>query len=99
MNPYIIEYAFIFAWDSLDTQGGRSRNLLFDYTQNIKDFFNGNLSLNCSNTSGLENENINIKRKLIKVVDVLGRKIIPKSNTPFIEIYNDGSVEKKVIIE
>ena len=99
LNPYILEYAFIFAWDSLDTQGGRSRNLLFDYTQNIKDFFNGNLSLNCSNTSGLENENINIKRKLIKVVDILGRKIVPKSNIPFIEIYDDGSIEKKIIIE
>ena len=38
-------------------------------------------------------------KKLIKVVDIIGRKIIPKSNTPFIEIYDDGSVEKKVIIE
>ena len=56
-------------------------------------------SLNCTNTSGLINENVNIKRKLINVVDILGRKTVPKSNTPFIEIYDDGSIEKKIIIE
>jgi hypothetical protein len=38
-------------------------------------------------------------RKLVKVVDILGRKIKPKTNTPFIEIYDDGSTEKKIVVE
>jgi predicted RNase H-related nuclease YkuK (DUF458 family) len=38
-------------------------------------------------------------RKLEKVVDILGRETKPQTNTPFIEIYDDGSTEKKIIIE
>tara|TARA_B100000700_G_scaffold226944_1_gene250517 strand:+ start:78 stop:1391 length:1314 start_codon:yes stop_codon:yes gene_type:complete len=42
---------------------------------------------------------INTNRELKKVVDILGRDINPEKNKPFIEIYNDGTVEKKIIIE
>ena len=38
-------------------------------------------------------------RKLEKVVDVLGRDVNPQPNTPFIKIYDDGSTEKKIVIE
>ena len=38
-------------------------------------------------------------RKLDKVVDILGRETKPQTNTPFIEIYDDGSTEKKIVIE
>jgi len=41
----------------------------------------------------------NSNRKLEKVVDVLGRETKPKANTPFIEIYDDGSTEKKLVVE
>ena len=37
-------------------------------------------------------------RKLLMIVDFLGRETIPRSN-PFIEIYDDGSVEKKLIVD
>ena len=42
---------------------------------------------------------VNLNRKLIKRIDFLGRKIKPNPNTPFIEIYDDGSIEKKIVIE
>jgi len=46
-----------------------------------------------------ENENINT-RKLIKRVDVLGREVKSTSkNGLFINIYDDGSTEKKVLFE
>ena len=32
----------------------------------------------------------------MKTIDFLGREIRPKPNIPFIEIYDDGSVEKKI---
>ena len=38
-------------------------------------------------------------RKLDKVVDILGRETKPQTNTPFIEIYDDGSTEKKIVVE
>jgi len=38
-------------------------------------------------------------KELLKVTDILGRKIKPQPNTPFIEIYDDGTVEKRIIIE
>ena len=38
-------------------------------------------------------------RKLEKVIDILGRKTKPHQNTPFIEIYDDGSTEKKIVVD
>ena len=42
---------------------------------------------------------INPNRKLEKVVDILGKETKPQTNTPFIEIYDDGTVEKRIVIE
>ena len=39
------------------------------------------------------------KRNLLKMTDLLGREAKIQTNTPFIEIYDDGTVEKKIIIE
>ena len=41
----------------------------------------------------------NPNRRIESIVDILGKKTKPKSNTPFIEIYDDGTVEKRIIIE
>ena len=41
----------------------------------------------------------NSDRKLKKTVNLKGQKIKPHTNTPIIEIFDDGSVEKKVITE
>jgi predicted secreted protein len=41
----------------------------------------------------------NPNRKLEKTIDILGKETKPQPNTPIIEIYDDGTVEKKVIIE
>jgi hypothetical protein len=44
--------------------------------------------------------NINrVTRRLLKVTDVLGREVNKKRNTPLFYIYNDGTVEKKIIIK
>ena len=41
----------------------------------------------------------NPNRKLKKIVDLLGREIKPLPNNLFIEIFDDGTVEKKIMIE
>ena len=51
------------------------------------------------NVTSTFNIPINPNRKLEKVVDVLGKETKPQTNTPFIEIYDDGTVEKRIVIE
>ena len=50
-------------------------------------------------TSTIELPNPTSNRKLENTIDILGKEINCKTNIPFIEIYDDGSVEKKYIIE
>ena len=42
---------------------------------------------------------INPNRKLEKTVDMLGKETKPQTNIPFIEIYDDGTVEKRITID
>jgi len=42
---------------------------------------------------------LNLNKNLIKIVDVLGREIKPTVNTLLFYIYNDGTVENKIIIK
>ena len=44
-------------------------------------------------------EDKDVNNNLVKTIDFLGQEIIPKLNTPFIEIYDDGSTDKKIIID
>ena len=55
-----------------------------------------NFSTNCNTT---EIEDYSSHRKLIKVLDVFGRSITPKPNMPLLYIYNDGTVEKRIVIQ
>ena len=54
---------------------------------------------NQGNVTSTFNIPINPNRKLQKTVDILGKQTIPQTNTPFIEIYDDGTVEKRIVIE
>ena len=38
-------------------------------------------------------------KKLLKSVNLLGKTVIPGSNKPHINIYKDGSIERKIIVE
>ena len=68
-------------------------------------FGNGNTDVYLIKTDGSGNITstfnipINPNRKLEKVVDILGKETKPQTNTPFIEIYDDGTVEKRIVIE
>ena len=42
---------------------------------------------------------INQNRNLLYITDILGRKITKKCNTPLFYIYDDGTVEKRFIVE
>ena len=51
------------------------------------------------NVTSTFNIPINPNKKLEKVVDILGKQTKPQTNIPFIEIYDDGTVEKRIVIE
>ena len=53
----------------------------------------------CTNISGVNNFNVSKNKTLIKIVDVLGREAKPKRNTPLFYIYDNGTVEKKIVIK
>jgi hypothetical protein len=42
---------------------------------------------------------IHTERKLMKIIDVLGRKIQNETNQPLFYIYDNGTVEKRIVIE
>jgi hypothetical protein len=54
-------------------------------------------STNCLPPLAIEEHNTN--QELIKITDVFGRETKGKKNEPLIYIYDDGSVEKKIILE
>ena len=38
-------------------------------------------------------------RTIFKTIDILGKKTQTKQNTPLLYIYDDGTIEKKMILE
>ena len=54
--------------------------------------------INCSSTHIKDFDNFNAG-KVIKIVDVLGQETAYRKRTPLFYIYDDGKVEKKIIIE
>jgi hypothetical protein len=65
---------------------------IYDGNINSQHYF----STNCP-PSAIQEHTTN--KELLKVTDLLGRETKPQTNTPFIEIYDDGTVEKRIIIE
>jgi len=52
----------------------------------------------CGNSVSVENITIQNK-KLVRITDLLGREVKKIRNTPLFYIYDDGTVEKKIILE
>jgi len=45
------------------------------------------------------NEINSSKNKLVKITNILGKKIPFRKNQPLLYIYDDGTVEKKIVLE
>ena len=55
------------------------------------------ITFNVSAFVGIEEHTTN--KELLKITDILGREVNEKRNTTLFYIYNDGTVEKKIIFE
>lgn len=63
--------------------------------------YNGNgawIQYSVGQPMGVESEISDIKQ-VFKIVDVLGRETKEIKNSPMFYIYNDGTVERKMIVE
>ena len=61
-------------------------------------YFSEYCNNSCSNISSIFELN-NTSKQLIKIIDLLGIETQSKPNTPLLYIYNDGTVERKMIIK
>lgn len=77
--------------------GNNPDNSLVPHTFN-KEVWNYINDLPCTSLL-VEDYNEKSKRKLIKITDFLGRYVNPISNIPLLYIYDDGTVQKKIILE
>jgi hypothetical protein len=59
--------------------------------------FVNNSPIDCPPPSAIQEQTTN--KKLLKVTDILGRKTKEKTNQPLFYIYDDGTVEKRIVIE
>ena len=69
------------------------------YDNNISDHRPVGLKLEIDAVISAIHDLKNSNKNLIKIVDFLGRETTPKMNTPLFYMYDDASVEKKVVIE
>ena len=76
----------------VDNLGFANNNWFFDSFTSIST--NCNYANPCNTTSAIEEHSTN--KKLLRTIDVLGRET---KNKPLFYIYDDGTVEKKIIIE
>ena len=61
-------------------------------------FIHNNPGVDLNTPTGIDDILLNNKQ-LIKIVDILGKETNSKNNTPLFYIYDDGTVEKKIILE
>ena len=51
-----------------------------------------------ASTIAVEEDN-RVKKKLIIITDVIGREIVPNSNQTLFYRFNDGTTEKKIVVD
>ena len=61
-------------------------------------FINNNTGIDLNTSTAIDNFVLHHKR-LVKIVDVLGRETKEIKNQPLYYMYDDGTIEKKIIIE
>ncbi len=82
-------------WSLSDGSNGSSQWIV----SQIEDYSDLNThTSNCINTTTVEVLK-SLKKSLVEVRDVLGRKTKTNNNQPLFYIYDDGKVEKRIIIE
>jgi hypothetical protein len=75
---------------------------LVDLSVPVSNFFKQNIILdiqNQCNSTSINTIDRAETKMLIKIIDILGRESQEIKNKPLFYIYNDGTVEKRIILE
>ena len=88
-------------WDALIGVGMRAGITNYDINASVEiwRFFSKYDINGLVSSSTVVNENRKINRKLLQVVDLFGRQSTYYNNQLLFYIYDDGTVEKKIIIK
>jgi len=81
--------------------GLNTDNEMFVFIFQFLDYQQGdeNILIENTNITSTINFPTNSKPNLSYIIDLLGKEINPKINSPYIEIYDDGSAKKHLIID
>ena len=96
--------------NKMPTKGANQISILFPNSNGITNYdINASVEIwnffSRYNINGLTNFSTDIvennieRRKILKVIDLLGREAVESINTSLFYIYNDGTVEKRIILE
>lgn len=81
---------------------GSFGNMDISATNEIWNFvsrFDLNGLIDCNTASNHEMNTLENRKKIIRITDLLGRNTKEIKNTPLFYLYDDGTVEKKIIVE
>ena len=73
--------------------------IIFNDTDAQGDTEVGVIKVQVNNNSNIRNNNISLNKKIIKTINIIGQEGINFKNQIMFEIYNNGSVKKKFIID
>ena len=76
--------------DALNSSNGYRNNLWSSSNLNIT---------GCSNATDIESLDFIQNKKLLRVIDVLGRQVDKQEDMLFFYIYDDGTVDKRIVVE
>jgi len=81
----------------VDNLGYANTNWINTFDNFVTFSTNCNYANPCNTTSAIQEHSTN--KKLLRTIDVLGRETKGKKNEPLFYIYDDGTVEKRIVIE
>jgi len=93
---------YVYLWNILETNQTITPLFIGNYWCVVTDINNcvsDTAFFYVSNIVSAINETTNTDRKLLRITDMLGQETPYRRNNPLFYIYNDGTVEKKIILE
>jgi endonuclease/exonuclease/phosphatase family metal-dependent hydrolase len=94
-----VDKSFIISTEHMSPSLLSQNNLLWNDTKIASDHFPVIVDFILPNVLPTEIKNQKSEKDIIRIIDLLGRDVEKRKNTPLFYIYDDGTVEKKIILE
>jgi hypothetical protein len=94
-----VDKSFIISTEHMSSSLLAQNYLFLDDTKIASDHFPVVVDFILPNILPTEIKDYKSEKDIIRIIDLLGKNVNKKQNTPLFYIYDDGTVEKKIIIE